>query len=84
MLTRNKEVWRCLSVRRLVSHFNEVLPRLRRLSVVDHLSFIDYTDLVKQLVQNLRSLINGDDRCETQSLCRYTECADEFNSGRGI
>lgn len=84
MLTRNQEVRRCLSVRRLVSHFNEVLPRLRRLSIVDHLSFIDYADFVKQLVQNLRSLVNGDDRCETQSLCRYTERADEFNGGGGI
>jgi hypothetical protein len=80
--TSYQKVCRRLSVRGLVSHLDEVLPRLIRRTKVRHFALVNYTHLVEQLVQALAGLVDGHDGRHPHGVRGDTKCLDKLESSR--
>lgn len=71
---RNKEIGRRLSVGRLISHVDEVLPCSISWPKVCHSPFIYDANLIEKFIERLSGLVNRNNSRQTIQICRDPEC----------
>lgn len=76
-----QEVTCRLSGRALPSHFLEICSSLVCWAKVYLPSLVEHDRLVAQVVNGLRSLVNGDKRCETSDVTSNFERTDKLEGG---